>query len=182
MDQFNLIFEKAPEIADWLQDAMLLALVSGQDRSTVGLWRRDWIEGHVVVAKRIKTGVQIAIPLKLKMKAIDMSLEDVIERCRSSGIESEYLIHHRKAHGSVVAGSPVRYQSFSQAFADARTLAGIEGDNVPTFHEIRSLSKRLYLDQGGVDTKALLGHSNDATADLYANARGIEPVKVKYDG
>lgn len=35
LEEFSKIFEKAPEVAPWLQNAMLLALVSGQDRSTI---------------------------------------------------------------------------------------------------------------------------------------------------
>jgi hypothetical protein len=65
---------------------------------------------------------------------------------------------------------------------DARGKARITGDDAPTFHEIRSLSKRLYMEQGGIDTKALLGHVSDAMADLYANSRGLEPVKVRING
>jgi enterobacteria phage integrase len=35
------------------------------------------------------------------------------------------------------------------------------------------------MEQGGVDTKALLGHKTDAIADLYANSRGLELLQVK---
>jgi integrase len=181
LDQFHAIFEKAPKVADWLQDAMLLALVSGQDRSTVGQWRADWTVGTVAIARRSKTEARIAIPLALRMNVIGMSLEDVINRCKSTGVPSDFLIHHRRHHVKVRPGSHVRYQNFSNKFSEARDLAGITGENAPTFHEIRSLSKRLYLDQGGVDTKALLGHSDDQTAELYANSRGLEPIKVKID-
>jgi hypothetical protein len=38
------------------------------------------------------------------------------------------------------------------------------------------------MEQGGIDTKALLGHMSDAMADLYANSRGLEPVKVRING
>ncbi|MBB3258198.1 hypothetical protein F4827_003066 [Paraburkholderia bannensis] len=179
LEQFNAIFEKAPKIADWLQDAMLLALVSGQDRSTVGRWRVDWTVGDVVIVHRSKTEANIAIPLALRMNAIGMSLQDVIDRCMSSGVKSEFLIHHRRRHVRVYPGSHVRYQRISHYFSEARDLAEITGENAPTFHEIRSLSKRLYMEQGGVDTKALLGHSTDQIAALYANTRGLEPIKVK---
>lgn len=181
LEEFNAIFEKAPQIAEWLQDAMLLALVSGQDRSTVGQWESDWIDGDVAIVRRTKTEARIAIPLALRMDAIGMTLADVIARCKSTGIETKFLIHHRIRHVYVRPGSRVRFENFSQAFSNARDLAGITGENAPTFHEIRSLSKRLYLDQGGVDTKALLGHSDDQTAALYANSRGLEPIKVKID-
>jgi len=51
--------------------------------------------------------------------------------------------------------------------------------NLPTFHELRSLSKRVYMEQGGVDTKALRGHSTQESAALYGNARGAEFQRVK---
>jgi hypothetical protein len=35
------------------------------------------------------------------------------------------------------------------------------------------------MEQGTVDTKALIGHMTDAIADLYANSRGLEPMKVR---
>lgn len=179
LEQFHAIFEKAPKVADWLQDAMLLALVSGQDRSTIGRWRVDWTVDDVAIVHRSKTEANIAIPLALHMNAIGMSLQDVIDRCMSSGVKSEFLIHHRRRHVRVYPGSHVRYQRISHYFSEARDLAEITGENAPTFHEIRSLSKRLYMDQGGVDTKALLGHTTDQTAALYANSRGLEPIKVK---
>ncbi|WP_454752038.1 hypothetical protein [Cupriavidus necator] len=48
-------------------------------------------------------------------------------------------------------------------------------EDAPTFHKILSLC----MEQGGIDTKALLGHMTDAMADLYANSRGLEPIKVR---
>lgn len=181
LDEFNLILEKAPKVAEWLPNAMLLALVSGQDRSTVARWERESVVGDVAIVRRSKTEVRIAIPLALRLNAINLSLADVIERCNSTGVESQYLIHHHRKHVNTFKGQHIKIGSVSQAFADARELAKITGDNAPTFHEIRSLAKRLYLDQGGVDTKALLGHSDEQTANLYANSRGLEPVKVKIE-
>ena len=35
LEQFRAIYDQAPQVAEWLQLAMMLALVSGQDRSTV---------------------------------------------------------------------------------------------------------------------------------------------------
>ncbi|RKT98633.1 integrase [Burkholderia sp. Nafp2/4-1b] len=51
-------------------------------------------------------------------------------------------------------------------------------DDAPTFHQIRSLAKRLYDAQGNVDTKALLGHTTDEMSEMYANSRGLAPMKV----
>lgn len=176
---FRATLEKAPEVAVWLRNAMLLALVSGQDLSTVGRWERSAQENGYAVLTRGKTGVRIAIPLSLRMGAIDMSLSDVIAQCRSTGVVSKYLIHHVRGNVSAPKGSPVKLKTISSKFLEARRLAGYKDENDPTWHEIRSLSKRLYMEQGGVDTKALLGHMSDVTANLYANSRGLEPIVVK---
>jgi hypothetical protein len=56
-----------------------------------------------------------------------------------------------------------------------------DGSEAPTFHEIRSLAKREYLKQGGVDTLALLGHTDEKMGALYADNRGVEPVTVAVD-
>ncbi|GLC92358.1 integrase [Cupriavidus sp. TA19] len=178
LSEFNAILAKAPEVADWLPNAMLLALVSGQDRSTVARWERSFVKGDVAVLQRSKTEVRIAIPTALRMDAVGMSLADVIARCKSTGVVSKYLIHHVRSIGRTKRGDPVRLSTISISFAEARELAGIHGEDAPTFHEIRSLCKRLYMEQGGIDTKALLGHMSDAIADLYANNRGLEPIKV----
>jgi hypothetical protein len=179
MEQFKAILEKAPEVAPWLADMMLLALVSGQDRSTVAAWPRTAVKDGEAVVFRQKTKKWISIPTSLRMDAIGMSLGDVIDRCKSAHIASPYLIHHKQNRGSIRRGAPINLQTISLSFAAARKLAGIPDENAPSFHEIRSLSKRTYMEQGGIDTKALLGHSDDKTADLYADNRGVAPIKVR---
>lgn len=178
LEEFQAIFEKAPEVADWLQNAMLLALVSGQDRSTIARWERSFIHDDVAHLQRAKTSIRIEIPVSLRMEAIGMSLADVIARCKATGVVSKYLIHHVRNQGRAVRGSYVKLGNISNSFAEARALAGIEGDDAPTFHEIRSLSKRLYDAQGNVNTKELLGHMTEEMSEMYADSRGIAPVKV----
>lgn len=179
LEQFNLILDKAPEVASWLPNAMLLALVSGQDRSTIGAWERSFIvDGHAEL-QRSKTKIRISIPLELRMDAVGMSLGEIIARCKSTGVVSKYLIHHVRSRGVMLRGQPVHLNTISAGFAESRRLAGIPEEGAPTFHEIRSLSKRLYMEQGNIDTKALLGHMTDAMADLYANSRGVAPIKVR---
>lgn len=179
LETFQAIYEKAPEVADWLQNAMLLALVSGQDRSTIGGWQRSFSNGEFVMLQRAKTSVKIEIPLALRLDVIDMSLGDVIAKCKSTNVVSKFLIHHIRNQGRANTGAHVKLGTISTAFAEARLLAGIPNDDrAPTFHEIRSLSKRLYDAQGGVDTKALLGRMTDAMAEMYADSRGIAPIKV----
>lgn len=179
LEQFHLIMTKAPEVAEWLPNAMLLALVSGQDRSTVGAWERAWVKDGEATVFRQKTQKWIAIPTEIRMDAIGMSLADVVVQCRKTQVVSKYLIHHTRNKGAAKRGDPVRLQTITDAFTEARKKAEIPDENAPTFHEIRSLAKRMYDEEGRVDTKALLAHSTDATANLYADNRGIAPIKVR---
>lgn len=62
----------------------------------------------------------------------------------------------------------------SRRFAEARNRSCIEWQkNPPTYHELRSVSQRLYREQG-VDTQTLLGHRNAKTTDVYNDPRGAE--------
>lgn len=163
----------------WLRNAMLLALVSGQRREDIArAQRRDVREGCWWVEQK-KTGSRVAIPLGIRLDAIGMSLSEVLEQCRSTGILSPYLIHQTHRGGSSRPGAAIALKAFSKMFTAAVTRLGLEwGDrSPPTFHELRSLSKRLYDAQGGVDTKQLLGHRSASAAATYSDARG-EWVRV----
>ena len=55
-----------------------------------------------------------------------------------------------------------------------------DGKTAPTFHEIRSLSARLYGDEFGAEfAQALLGHKSAQMTELYRDARGREWAEVK---
>jgi hypothetical protein len=115
--------------------------------------------------------------LALRLDAIGVSLADLVGT--RTGVVSRHLVHHVNPWGNAPAGSPVFPDRISKAFTAARALAGIPDEGAPTFHEIRSLAKRMYTAQGNVDTKALLGHATDRMAALYADPRGAEPVRVR---
>jgi integrase len=175
LEHFSAIYAD-PQLKPWLRNAMALALVSGQRREDIArAQRRDirdgawWVEQH-------KTGSRIAIPLGIRLDALGMSLADVLEQCKSTGILSHYIIHQTFPR---YRGKRVAIPAFTNLFTAAVKRLGVDwGDkSPPTFHELRSLSKRLYDAQGGVDTKQLLGHRSAGAAALYGDARG-EWVKV----
>lgn len=182
LDEFRAVLARAPEVAEWLPLAMLLAIVSAQDRSTIAAWpRRAPVDGCAIV-QRPKTehhasARPVAIPLALRLDVIGVSLGELL--ARRSGVLSPFVLHHVKAWGNAPAGSPIAVDRISHAFTEARELAGVTGDDAPTFHEIRSLSVRLYKAQGNVDTKALAGHTQEKTHALYQDDRTLEPVKVR---
>jgi integrase len=177
LEQFRAILEHATKAAGWLPRAMLLGLLTGADRSTlVGLRRADVADGWLTIT-RPKTGARVAIPTSIRLEVVGMSLAEVL--AQRTGVVSPWLIHHVTPYGNAPAGSPVFADTVSKAFTRAREMAGIPDEAAPTFHELRSLAKRLYREQGGVDTKALLGHKTERMSDLYANPRGVEPIRVK---
>jgi hypothetical protein len=177
LEQFKAIYAVAPQVSEWLQQAMMIALVTGADRATIASMPRACVkDGHMLI-KRVKTGVMVAIPLALRLDVVGVSVGDV--STVRTGVLSPFLLHHVTRWGNAPTGSSIHPDRISRAFTDARKLAGIPDDRAPTFHEIRSLCKRLYKAQGGVDTKDLLGHLDEKSAALYADPRGAEPIMVK---
>lgn len=178
LDQFKAILARASEVAPWLPGAMLVALLSGMDRDTLSKLERKAIGKEFLTINRGKTGIWLEIPLRLRMDALDMTLADALNACKSN-IVSRFVIHHRRGKSGVQPGDAVFRDRITKAFTEARELTGITGENAPTFHEIRSLSKRTYMQQGNVDTKALLGHTTEKASNIYADPRGAEPLRVR---
>ncbi|KPO24030.1 tyrosine-type recombinase/integrase, partial [Escherichia coli] len=73
----------------------------------------------------------------------------------------------------------VSANTLTTAFKKAREKCGIkwEQGTAPTFHEQRSLSERLYREQG-LDTQKLLGHKSRKMTDRYNDDRGKDWVIV----
>ena len=177
LETFHAIYAVAPQVAPWLQRMMMLGLVLGADRLTLAGLQRSDVIGSTLTYTRQKTSARIAVPLALRMEAVGVSLADLVNE--RTGVLSPFLVHHTAQQGRAKVGDPVHPDSISQAFTDARMLAGIADEGAPTMHELRSLCRRTYAAQGGVDVKALLGHSGQRVSDLYQDARGSEPVRVK---
>jgi len=176
LEAFRAIYAVAGQVAEWLPLAMQLALVTGADRATISGLQRSAIADGWLTITRPKTGARLAIPLALRLDVLGWTLADVL--AHRTGVVSRHVVHHVNPWGNAPAGSRVHPDRISHAFTEARKVAGIADEGAPTFHEIRSLAKRLYDQQGNVDTKALLGHATERMSALYADPRGVEPVRV----
>ncbi|GKL70989.1 hypothetical protein NUKP62_11780 [Klebsiella variicola] len=111
---------------------------------------------------------------------MDISLAQVIKRCRDR-VVSPWLLHHVTSSGKVKASDQVGENSLSVSFklaVDSTNLSIERGKTMPTFHEQRSLSERLYEAQG-INTQQLLGHSSEKMTAQYHNDRGLDWLKVK---
>ena len=177
LEAWQAIHEAAAGLDPWVQRSMELALVSGQPREVIGRALFSDIKEDAWWAHRGKTGAQIMIPLALRLDAVDMSLRDVVTACRDA-VVSRNLIHHSRRRTKSRPGDPVHIDTISRGFARARERAGITGEAPPSFHEIRSLSERLYHRQG-IDTQALLGHKDPRTTAIYRDGRGAEWIRVQ---
>lgn len=206
LDAFQSILTAAEQNLDpWVANSMLLALVTGQAREDIALALkkkpRNWeslykqylqdkaakknptippsyVDDGYYYATRRKTGALVKIPLSLRLDAVGLSVGDVINRCNDN-IFTQYLLHHSKRRTTANVGDAIHKDRLSKRFASARELAGLTWPaEPPTFHEIRSLSERLYKKQG-INTKDLLGHREEKTTAIYNNARGAEWIEVK---
>lgn len=187
-------FLKIVEIAErdfdpWAANAFLLALVTGLRREDVAklgpkhLVNPDGVRDErlwVVPAKTADHDVAVSYPLALRLQAVNLSINEVIKRCRSKHVLGRTFIHHTRHIGRVGPGSPVRPATITAAFAECRDKLGIDwGDRTPpTLHEIRSLAARLYEMQGTI-AQSVLGHKTAETAALYQDRRELEWIMVR---
>lgn len=179
LEEWQKIFDIADANHRYMGNAMLLALVTGQRLGDISKMKfGDIWEDHLHVIQE-KTGSKIAIPLSLRLNAINWSLRDVVARCRDYAV-SPYLVHFFRTTSQAERGSQVKSNTLTMNFSKARDLAGIDwGRGSPaTFHEQRSLSERLYEAQG-VDTQKLLGHKSPNQTARYHDDRGKGWAKIK---
>jgi len=172
LDEWKKIFEIADAKHRYMGNAMLLALVTAQRLGDISNMKfSDIWDDHLHVVQE-KTGAKLAIPLSLRLDAIDWCLRDVIARCRDYAV-STYLIHFFRATSMAERGSQVKSNTITMNFSKARDKAEINwGDGTPaTFHEQRSLAERLYEAQG-IDTQKLLGHKSPNQTARYHDDRG----------
>lgn len=161
----------AEQLPPWFPLAMDLALVTGQRREDVANMQFSHVHDDRLHITQIKTGMKIALPLSLTLPAADLRLSAVIDRCRLVS-RTDFLISPGIRKNS--PNGNIHPDGLTKKFVAARKLTGLEmSDTPPTFHEIRSLSGRLYKDAYGKEfAQKLLGHTSEDTTNLYLNERG----------
>lgn len=178
LEEWKAIYVTAEQHPPYLRCAMLLALVTGQRIGDISNMKFSDIWDDMLHITQEKTGCRLAIPLDLTCTAINVSLREVVARCRDS-VLSKYLVHFRHTTSQAVRGDKVSANSITTTFKKARNRCGItwpEG-TAPTFHEQRSLSERLYREQG-LETQKLLGHKSQKMTDRYNDDRGKDWMVV----
>ena len=160
---------------------MELALITGQRREDIASFVfNDEVDGFLQVVQS-KTGARLRISTSVTLECINLSLGEVMRRCRDR-VLSKHLVHHHRTISRAKAGTTVMLNTISKEFAAARDRAaeklGINlGANPPTFHEQQSLAARLHEEEGR-DAQRLLGHHAAKMTDLYRDSRGAEWIDV----
>lgn len=172
-EEYKRIHSAAKPLPAWVPLAMDLAVVTGQ---RVGdLCRMKWedIRDGYIYVQQEKTGSKLAIPVKLSVESLGISLDETLKKCKES-LKGETIIASTRCE-SLSSGTISRY------FMRARKASGLLfGGEPPTFHELRSLSARLYEKQISKEfAQHLLGHKSDSMASQYRNDRGREWDKIE---
>ncbi|EMI5489716.1 phage integrase Arm DNA-binding domain-containing protein [Providencia stuartii] len=172
IEEWKTIYEQAGKHSHYLQCGMLLALATGQRLGDITRMKFSDVWDGLLHVEQEKTGAKLAIPLSLKCNAVGMTLGDIISMCRDL-VVSHYLVHHRHATGRANRGDKVTPTTLTASFKNAREKCGLkwEKGTAPSFHEQRSLSERLYREQG-LDTQKLLGHKTQQMTNNYNDDRG----------
>jgi integrase len=183
LEVYLQVYERTPYL--WLRNAMDVALVSAQRREDIACARfKDFRDGGWWCVQQSRKGEnlhKILIPLDLRLNALGKSLADVVSQCRKTSVASKYLVHQTVARPKCPVGHKIAPNTITMRFRQALSALKLDwGEkNPPSFHEIRSLSERLYRAQGGINTQQLLGHEHAATTELYDDPRGSEWVKIE---
>ncbi|MEP7246930.1 MAG: integrase [Gammaproteobacteria bacterium] len=153
------------------------SLVTLQARTEVCNMEHAHYRGGFLYVIRDKTSADSAMAF-IKIAVTDQLL-DIQRQSRHSNIATPFLVHRKplrnrrgwtegKAHWSYVLP-----EYLSKAFAEARDASGLydqlNPDERPTFHEIRGLGGRLYLDLGisKAAIQALMTHTSQRITEIY---------------
>jgi integrase len=185
LDQFRAVHEAALSLDPWVARSMELALVTAQRREDIANMLFSDVKDGFLFVEQEKTKQKLRIPVTVRNDALGMSIEDVVKRCRDK-VVSKNMIHHARALRVRRPGDAVDKDDITRLFQKAREAAEItweKGRTAPSFHEIRSLSARLYTEQYGKDfAQAILGHKSASMTAMYRDTRGAEWTEVKLAG
>jgi integrase len=156
----------------WSERMLLLALIIGQRRADLHKMRFDDVQDGMLLIEQQKKagkkhGARIGLPLDLRLDVIGLSLGEVIEMCRDYAPPGPTLL--RKANGKPLKTISMLTYRFADLIKPLGTWAPKKR---PSLHECRSLSARLYKDQG-IDTQTLLGHKHKEMTEKYEDDRGL---------
>jgi len=167
----------AEHMPAWFGLAMDLALVTAQRREDVAMMQFTDVKDERLYVEQQKTGACLAIPLSLTLNSAGLRLSTVIDRCRLVS-RSSFLISPGIRKNS--PDGSINLDSMTKGFVKARNLSGLKfTENPPSFHEIRSLSGRMYEKEFGKEfAQKLFGHKSEKMTEKYLDSRKKEYVMI----
>ncbi|MBO0612955.1 tyrosine-type recombinase/integrase [Thiothrix fructosivorans] len=170
LEQFKLIYAQATE--EWEKRMLELAILTSH-AGTADLSTLQKPKDGFLWIRRTKTGEGVKIPLELTLERLGWNLGDTVQKCASTKILSPYLLHHIRDIGGAKRGHKISPRLLTDTFKALAIKAGIDwGDKKPgTLYEVRSLSERLYGEQG-INTQTLLAHKSAKSTERYHDTRG----------
>ncbi|HGJ5869470.1 site-specific integrase [Arsenophonus nasoniae] len=167
LNDFKTILNLNNDGDHWLTHAMKLALVTGQRISDISKMRYEDIHDNKLWVIQQKTETKITIPLNIEI--INIRLSDII---KINEHDSEYIIND--------TGKKVSIEKISKGFAKLRDKTNLTWEGTPpSFHEIRSLSARLYTEKNGSEfARKLLGHKSAEMTAKYQDDRQNSWIEI----
>lgn len=151
--------------------------MTAQRREDVAAMRFSEIRDDRLHVIQQKTGAMLSIPLSLTLPSVGLRLGTVVDRCRLVS-RSDFLISSGMRKNSQYGS--IHPDGLTKKFVAARNLTGLKfSENPPTFHEIRSLSGRLYEAEYGKEfAQKLFGHKSEKMTEMYLDKRQKEYVMI----
>ncbi|WP_315707588.1 site-specific integrase [Brenneria uluponensis] len=177
-EAFCKIYQASLHQPTWVCLSMMLGLITGQRRDDIRQLKRSDIHHGKLWVIQQKTGMQIAIPLSLRLASMNTSVDEVIQRCLEDS-KSEYLISSNSRKSGRTPGA-LNADSITKAFVKALKETDLTYQkSPPSFHEIRSLASRLYEAEYGKEfAQKLLGHKSMKMTNVYLDSRKNEWVEI----
>ncbi|HGJ5863862.1 MAG TPA: tyrosine-type recombinase/integrase, partial [Arsenophonus nasoniae] len=167
LKDFNIILNLINDDNHWLTHAMKLALVTGQRISDISKMKWEDIHDEKLWVVQQKTETKIAIPLDIEIESI--GLNETLEKINH---EADFVITKNKKQITVA-----RISAEFTKFRDKTKL--VWKGSPPSFHEIRSLSARLYTEKMGSEfTRKLLGHKSTEMTAKYQDERQNSWIEI----
>ncbi|KYQ95430.1 hypothetical protein AWY96_18815 [Serratia plymuthica] len=128
--------EAASAMPAWFSLAMDLALVTGQRREDLTQMQFDHVVDGRLQVEQGKTGALISLPLDLELKAVNLRLGTVIDRCRlasTTGFMLSAGIRKNSPDGSL------HPDGLTKKFVATRKASGLDFEPPPPRHFTRSV-------------------------------------------
>lgn len=168
LEEYLTIREAAKRIRPIVGLTFDLAVLTGQRASDLSKMKWSDIKDGILHVVQGKTNSMLKISIENGLSSINLSIRETLNNLKKLNGNSDLVLGGKSQ------------PDFSKYFRQARELSGISwSDSPPPFHELRSLSGRLYAEEKGREfAQRILGHKSSAMTDKYIDGRGKDWICV----